>query len=79
MKTEARAPDHPRVPRRQRSVRAVFAGVIAAILCCGYGALAYTQHELREPEHDVIPPSVRTSPGGYRSFHFWHSGYHGGK
>jgi hypothetical protein len=26
-----------------------------------------------------IPPSVRSSPGGYRSFHFWHTGYMGGK
>jgi hypothetical protein len=27
----------------------------------------------------TIPPDVRSSPGGYRSYHFWHSGYHGGK
>ena len=27
----------------------------------------------------VLPQSVRASPGGYRSFHFWHSGFHGGK
>lgn len=26
-----------------------------------------------------LPPDVRTSPGGYRSFHFWHAGYRGGK
>jgi hypothetical protein len=26
-----------------------------------------------------LPPSVRQSPGGYRSFHFWHSGYQMGK
>jgi hypothetical protein len=23
--------------------------------------------------------SVRSSPGGYRSYHFWHSGFSGGK
>ncbi len=23
--------------------------------------------------------SVRTSPGGYRSHSFWHTGFHGGK
>ena len=28
---------------------------------------------------DRIDPSVRSSPGGYRSFHFWHSGFSGGK
>jgi hypothetical protein len=26
-----------------------------------------------------LPRGVRTAPGGYRSYHFWHSGWHGGK
>ncbi len=26
-----------------------------------------------------IPASVRSSPGGYRSYHFWHTGFSGGK
>ena len=26
-----------------------------------------------------LPPSVRQSPGGYRSFFFWHSGFQAGK
>ncbi len=30
-------------------------------------------------ERDHIDPSVRSSPGGYRSFHFWHTGFAGGK
>ncbi|HTS83331.1 MAG TPA: hypothetical protein VMH40_22230 [Myxococcaceae bacterium] len=29
--------------------------------------------------HQRIDPSVRSSPGGYRSYHFWHSGISGGK
>jgi hypothetical protein len=29
--------------------------------------------------HDPVPASVRSSPGGYRSYHFWHTGFHGGK
>ena len=28
---------------------------------------------------ELVPPSVRSSPGGYRSYHFWHSGFRGGK
>jgi hypothetical protein len=35
-----------------------------------------------EPESEkrqTLPQTVRQSPGGYRSFHFWHTGYHGGK
>lgn len=31
------------------------------------------------PERDRIDPSVRSSPGGYQSFHFWHTGFAGGK
>jgi hypothetical protein len=31
------------------------------------------------PERQVIPADVRSASGGYRSFHFWHSGYQGGK
>jgi len=36
---------------------------------------------LTEPSrrHPPVPASVRSSPGGYRSYHFWHTGYHGGK
>lgn len=30
-------------------------------------------------ERRELPSSVRQSPGGYRSFHFWHSGFQGGK
>ena len=29
--------------------------------------------------HQRVDPSVRSSPGGYRSYHFWHSGISGGK
>jgi hypothetical protein len=69
----------PMVPLPRRSFRTVFALVFAVVTCGGYAALAYTQRELAEPERDEIPASVRTSPGGYRSYHFWHTGYHGGK
>ena len=30
-------------------------------------------------ERGQVPMSVRQSPGGYRSYHFWHRGLHGGK
>jgi hypothetical protein len=55
-------------------------GIAAATLVVGgYAAFAYTGRELGSPERDTVPAGVRSSPGGYRSFHFWHSGYHGGK
>jgi len=53
--------------------------VISVLVCGGYTAMAVTQREFGEPEREEVPKSVRASPGGYRSYHFWHSGYHGGK
>jgi hypothetical protein len=46
--------------------------------------LLYSGIELRgwgfhPGQRSQVPLSVRQSPGGYRSFHFWHSGLHGGK
>ena len=35
--------------------------------------------EFATPKRQVVPADVRQSPGGYRSFHFWHTGWHGGK
>lgn len=44
-----------------------------------YSVAAWSGWELSTAARQVIPADVRNSPGGYRSFHFWHSGYHGGK
>jgi hypothetical protein len=75
----ARPPDHPPVPRAKLSVMAVVLAVFGALVISGYAWIAYTDYEPGSPEREEIPASVRSSPGGYRSFHFWHSGYHGGK
>jgi hypothetical protein len=32
-----------------------------------------------QTERATVPSSARQAPGGYRTFHFWHSGYQGGK
>jgi hypothetical protein len=75
----ARPPDRPPVPRARRSVLSMFVVGFAVLVLGGYTAVAVTQRELRSVEKDEIPGSVRSSPGGYRSYSFWHSGYHGGK
>jgi hypothetical protein len=51
-----------------------------ALLCAGF-ALAELRGVVvfKTAQHVTIPASVRSSPGGYRSFHFWHSGFQGGK
>ena len=51
---------------------------------CGLLVLFFLLFEARgwgfDPaERSQIPASVRQSPGGYRSYHFWHRGLHGGK
>ena len=72
-------PDHPAVPRARFSTGAIVLAVFGALAVGGYSALAFTDYEPGDPERDEIPASIRSSPGGYRSYHFWHSGYHGGK
>ncbi|MEO7731517.1 MAG: hypothetical protein ABIY55_11130 [Kofleriaceae bacterium] len=73
------APDHPPVPRSKLSSGVIALAVFGALVTGGYAALAYTDYEPGSPAREEVPASVRSSPGGYRSFHFWHSGYHGGK
>jgi hypothetical protein len=74
-----RPADHPPVPRARLSRMAIVLAMFGALVVGGYAASAYTDYEPGSPERDEIPASVRSSPGGYRSFHFWHTGYHGGK
>jgi hypothetical protein len=49
------------------------------VLILLYGATGMLGWEFWTSRREVLPPDVRNSPGGYRSFHFWHSGFHGGK
>ena len=77
--TSKRSPDRPTVPRPKRSLLTAFAFGFSVLVLGGYAALAISQRELRTEQRDEIPPSVRASPGGYRSYSFWHVGYHGGK
>jgi hypothetical protein len=54
--------------------------VAFAALLLGWWVLgALSGWEFGTPKREAVPASVRSSPGGYRSFHFWHTGYHGGK
>jgi hypothetical protein len=58
---------------------AVVLGAFGALVIAGYALVAFTDFEPGSPARDELPASVRSSNGGYRSFHFWHSGFHGGK
>ena len=72
-------PEHPRVPRAPLSKTAIALAVFGALTVGGYSAIAYSDYEPGSPDREEIPASVRSSSGGYRTYHFWHSGYHGGK
>jgi hypothetical protein len=52
---------------------------LGAMLIVGYVGNSMMGWEWGGTRREVIPASARQSPGGYRSFHFWHSGYQGGK
>ena len=53
--------------------------IIGILVIAAYSLVAFTGKEFGDPERQRVPADVRQSPGGYRSFHFWHSGYRGGK
>jgi hypothetical protein len=54
-------------------------GVIAAALVAWWLAAAFGGWELGGAARDRVPDEVRAQEGGYRTFHYWHGGYHGGK
>jgi hypothetical protein len=54
-------------------------GVFGAAVIGVYLWLGLSGWEPPRGERGFVPASVRQSPGGYRSFHFWHGGFHGGK
>jgi hypothetical protein len=74
------APDRPAVPRPRRSILiTIYAIAAAAVLGAWVFAGATGMAFGSSSSHDTVPASMRSSPGGYRAFHFWHSGYQGGK
>jgi hypothetical protein len=74
-----RPPDRPAVPRGKRSIVTSIVIGFCVLVVGGYGALAFTGRELKAAQKDEIPASIRSTPGGYRSYSYWHGGYHGGK
>ena len=56
----------------------IYAGV-AGLLISTYACATLLGWEFGSSKQEILPASARQAPGGYRSFHFWHSGYSGGK
>lgn len=75
----ATAIDQPPVPRSRMSwVMKLYLGLVGAAFTV-YLLAGVFGWDQRSSVRDRVPGSVRNSPGGYRAYHFWHAGYHGGK
>lgn len=51
----------------------------ATLVLVGWTATALAGKEPFAPRPKRLPPEARSAAGGPRTFHFWHSGYRGGK
>jgi hypothetical protein len=56
----------------------VYIGWVALTLLF-YAYCGIRGYEVGTAERQYVPADVRNAAGGYRSFHFWHTGYQGGK
>jgi hypothetical protein len=75
----ASKPVGPRVPRPGWSWLVLAYGAYGMVLLIAYLVAGFTGYSYESEERGVVPSSVRQAPGGYRSYHLWHSGYQGGK
>ena len=53
--------------------------IIGLVTLGTFATAGFSGWHVAPSPRQVIPASVRNSPGGYRSFHFWHAGWQGGK
>ena len=56
-----------------------FFKLLVIVAVGGYAATGLMGWDFGTSEKRPSPTGVRQSPGGNRSFHFWHTGFHGGK
>lgn len=54
-------------------------GLLGVVILALWGASAFFGYGFTSTPSNQVPESVRASPGGYRSWAFWHAGTHGGK
>lgn len=60
-----------------KSIWTTLALIIGLSSLGGFTYVMSTGTEVGAPQATFVPKEVRTRPGGYRSFHFWHIGYGG--
>lgn len=83
MTEPARGPGSPgggrRIPQPKPSVPVLAYAGLGGLALAVYLAAGVFGWSFGEEDTTVMPASVRQTPGGYRAFHFWHTGYQGGK
>jgi hypothetical protein len=75
----APGPSGPRLPQPPRTGLVWAYGAFGVAVLLAYLLAGFSGYSYETQERASIPPSVRQAPGGYRSYHLWHSGYQGGK
>ncbi|MBP6630090.1 MAG: hypothetical protein KBG28_19990 [Kofleriaceae bacterium] len=74
------AADQPPLPTTRRGLGTWITLGLATAVVGGYLVLSFIGWDTGgSTSRDNVPTSVRSSPGGYRAYHFWHTGYMGGK
>lgn len=58
---------------------AYLTGLVGAAILVLWSASVFFGYGITSTPDSKVPESVRSSPGGYRSWAFWHAGTHGGK
>ena len=69
-------PSIPAIPTSLLSKMFLGLGVASII---GFGAAGFLGWDFKRAERDTLPASVRSGPGGYRAFYFWHGSFLPGK
>lgn len=69
----------PPLPRPRWTWVVLAYGAYGAALVLAYLVAGFAGYSYETQERAFVPASVRQAPGGYRSYHLWHSGYQGGK
>jgi hypothetical protein len=69
----------PRIPPQKPSWLVIAYALVGSVALVTYVAAGVFGWSFADEDRDVVPASVRQAPGGYRTYHFWHSGYQGGK
>jgi hypothetical protein len=52
---------------------------LGGLLLAGYATILFSGFDFSSHQRTELSPSMRQSPGGYRTWSFWHSGVSGGK